>query len=405
MRLSKQMRFVLLSSLLALAALVAAPTATAARLTKCQKLAREYRDLSKAKAFVVVLIEYQGDEEELRGCRLPNGKVYQLAESFDDGVNSEQVTVDRVSGPWALFTVEEDGTAGTSSQTSLANVATGRTFSLGGSSCPPPLSGSPCTSGELLGIQFSAKGRVVTAQSARPGVQIIGYNTRAQATLLDQGSSTALPAAALRFKREVARWTHAGSALSAALSERPCKLSGTDLAPAKDVVLFRRAAKDEVGEPGSELVGCVKPAGPLRVVGSAGSFGLGERTVAARSVQGSWVLVSGSASNQYGAEGGAAVADLRSGRSYSVFTYSCGIGTCQGVPALSAALLNDRGQAATALEFQGQTGLTAFTSTGARRPLDSGPSAELPAGSLRLSGSTASWTRNGEAKSFDIAEG
>ena len=397
------MRFLFVISLLALAALAAAPAASAKRLTKCQKLARDYEDLSKAKAFVVVRVDYQGGEAKVRGCGLPSGKVRTLASTSGDGVNREQLSVGKVSGPWVLFDVDEDGTAGTSSETSLAHAATGRVFRFGGSSCPPPLSGSPCTSGGLLGARFSVKGRVVTAQSAPAGVQIIGYNTRAQATLLDEGSSAAVPVADVRFKGETARWTHSGQALTAALSERSCKLAGTDLAPAKDVVLVRRSARDDEGEPGSELVGCVTPAGPQRVVGSAVPFGLGEASVSA-SVAGTWVLVSESSSNQYGADGSTGLVDLRSGRSYGVYGYRCELGSC-GVPRLAAVRLNARGQSATALELEGKTTLKAYTSTGDERALDSGASAELPASSLQLMGSTASWTRNGEPRTFEIPEG
>lgn len=376
-------------------ALLAAPSAEGAKASKCQRL--KGKDLARARSVKLVIRDNAQGGEDLVGCRLPDGKARVLARTDFDGFYYPSLSIEKIAGSWVLIEITYFGPdEGTSFENVVVDAATGRRYGVAGSR-PCRMPAPQCTFDPPLRVSINRRGRAVALERRFDLRVVVGYNARGQASVLDEGPAAALPSSDVRLKGDLANWTHSGASLSAAVGERSCNLAGTDLAPAKDVVLVDRVVGKSGGEPVREVVGCVKPAGPRRVVvmGPESSFGLGE-------VVGSWVLVGQGASYQSGSSGSTDLVDLRSGRRYTVYSYTC-MGSCDGGPPIL--LFNNRGQAATAFEAQGQTAVTAFTSTGARQSLDRGPSAELPASSLRLTGSTASWTRNGEVRTFEIPAG
>lgn len=184
----------------------------------------------------------------------------------------------------------------------------------------------------------------------------------------------------------------------------PCRaLRGRDLAPARNVKLVRRRNRDN----GTDLLGCVVGRSRVRELASSRDLETTTDSYTISQVAGAIVLLVSSHGSQYASDRRVSVSDIRTGRRY-VVARSCsqmGSGPCGGQNArAAAAFVNRRGQAAAAIVPDGTetTTIVGFCSRGQRRELDSGPSAEVPASSLRLDRSTVRWTHSGEARSATL---
>jgi hypothetical protein len=117
------------------------------------------------------------------------------------------------------------------------------------------------------------------------------------------------------------------------------------------------------------------------------------------------VLVSISGGDQYGGGTATFVQDLRTDAVYTIVKtcYEILTGFCAapgGGPAVAAAAINQIGQAAVLLRSSDDTtSAVSFSTHGARTDLDSG---DIDTKSLRLRGSTMSWTHGGEPRSATI---
>jgi len=161
------------------------------------------------------------------------------------------------------------------------------------------------------------------------------------------------------------------------------------------------------GDGGTDLVGCVLPGGRPRRLASSHDLETSTAGYTVRQVAGSIVLLGSSSGSQYGSETSVSVVSIRSGRRYLV-ARSCsrlGQGPCRGNATAPTAFVTARGRAVAALvaETSATTTIAAFSPRGIRTELDFGPSAQLPASSLRLSGTTASWTHSGEVRTATLA--
>jgi hypothetical protein len=206
--------------------------------------------------------------------------------------------------------------------------------------------------------------------------------------------------------------SHAGTTGSATIEPTdtqrragPCtRLRGRDLAPARKVKLVRRRNRDD----GTDLLGCVRPRGRVRVLASSSDQ---ETTVVGykvRQVAGAIVLLDSSYDSQYASDRSVSVSDIRTGREYRIARSCLRIdgSPCGGPRATAAAaFVNRRGQAAAAIVLAGTdtTTIAGFSSRGKRRDLDSGPSGELPGSALELMGSTVSWTHSGGRRTATLS--
>jgi len=192
-----------------------------------------------------------------------------------------------------------------------------------------------------------------------------------------------------------------GTAVS---GESRCRrLRGRDLAPSRNVKLVRRRNADD----GTDLLGCVLPRGRVRKLASSADLETTVEGYSVRQVAGAIVLLATTHDSQYVSATTISVTSIRTGRAY-VIARSCARlaeGPCDGRnTTAAAALVNSRGQAAAAITTEGtdMTTIAGFSSKGRRRDLDSGPVTALPAASLRLRGSRASWTHSGQTRTATL---
>lgn len=182
------------------------------------------------------------------------------------------------------------------------------------------------------------------------------------------------------------------------------RLRGRDLAPARRVKVVRRRNPYR----GTDLLGCVLPRGRVHTIASSENADTTVSTYKLRQVSGAIVLVAFSYSSQYAAASGTSVWNLRGGRSYQIAEHCLSIlPVCRPNEdaVATAAFINRRGQAAAAIvrRASNATEIVGFSSRGERRALDFGPSEEVPATSLGLTGSVVSWMRSGVTRSATLA--
>jgi hypothetical protein len=195
-----------------------------------------------------------------------------------------------------------------------------------------------------------------------------------------------------------------GAEAASAKGKSKCqRLKGKDRAPARKVKLVKRRN----GENGIDLVGCVLPRGRIYTVASGTDYYTETNGYELLKVKSSTVLVRSSSSNQYYSGSSEVLVSLRTGEGQSVSSY------CVGGPACDmtrdeyspVVLINKHGRAvaATVSDAQGTTTLFSFSSRGERQDLDSGPSADVPAASLSLTGDVVSWTHSGLPRSAVVS--
>jgi hypothetical protein len=182
------------------------------------------------------------------------------------------------------------------------------------------------------------------------------------------------------------------------------RLKGKDLAPAPKVKLVRRRND----ESGTDLRGCVLPRGRVRLVAASADHYTSFDEYQVLQVAGAVVLIGTTYGDQYVGVRSTSVFDIRSGRDYGIANHCSRMGVDCGLPSTTAAaaFVNRRAQAAAAVvSWAGDTTTIAgFSSRGERTDFDSGPSADIPAASLELHGSTVSWTHSGEQRTATITE-
>ena len=200
-------------------------------------------------------------------------------------------------------------------------------------------------------------------------------------------------AAAVEASRVLSSPQHASGGRS---DDRPrastCnRLRGKDLAPARSVKLVRHATQD-----GHDVLGCVLPRGRVHLIASREHLFTTSYDHGLLQVAGAITLVTSTYSSQYGHEQTTYVTSIRTGRSYTIAARRSMLGSegCSGTTA-EAAFINARGQAAAAIhDCSTDTIIAGFSADGGCRELDRGPSDQVPAPALRLSGRLVSWTHD-----------
>jgi len=184
----------------------------------------------------------------------------------------------------------------------------------------------------------------------------------------------------------------------AAEAKRCSQLRDRDIAPAKHVILAEVANTDG----GDDLVGCILPRGGLHTMASSTEYETESSDYTLLRVRREKIMYSESFGNQYGGSEGVSVADVRTTDSYTILS-ECReilVGFCPGPPqsrvTISQSRLSDTGQAAVVLLSGSEHIVAGFTAHGVRTELDRAPAADIDAASLRLRGSTVTWTHGGE---------
>jgi len=232
--------------------------------------------------------------------------------------------------------------------------------------------------------------------------------------LIDARAPRAL---AVQTRMKAIAWTIAVVALTLAVAiassagastKSKCqRLKGKDLAPAHKVKLTRRAND----EGGTDLRGCVLPRGHVYRIASSTHLGTLDDGYTVKQVARWIVLVRTTRDSQYGSSSMVIVSNLKTGHSYTVANQclSGGTGPCSPSEESAAAFINKRGQAVAANQPNtpdplnaNTTVIAGFSSSGTRCDLDTGLTAQIPATSLTLQGSLASWTHAGAARSATL---
>jgi hypothetical protein len=174
------------------------------------------------------------------------------------------------------------------------------------------------------------------------------------------------------------------------------QLHQRDLAPAKHVRLVERAN----GDGGHDLVGCILPRGGLYLIASSTEYETGSSEYTLLGVRREKVIVAASYGNEYGGASRTFVADIRTTATYTVVSRPGPPGEQESVAAWR---LNRIGQAAAVLRTPSSAAVVGFSGTGARTELDRAEPSEIDDASLRLRGSTVSWTHGGQQRSFTLS--
>jgi hypothetical protein len=150
---------------------------------------------------------------------------------------------------------------------------------------------------------------------------------------------------------------------------------------------------------------CVPPAGRVRLAGYAYDATVaGNYSIRIVAVAGSWLALDAmSTIDNHTSEEVGKVFDARSGKAYRYFEAASPEGPgFEDIPSsgdsLGRVLLNRFGQLALALLGEGTNRIVGIEPNGARRTLDTGPQAQLPAASLKLEGRTVRWIDAGVAR-------
>jgi hypothetical protein len=176
------------------------------------------------------------------------------------------------------------------------------------------------------------------------------------------------------------------------------KLKGRDLAPSKSLKLVAK----RIDATETDLVGCRLSRGNVHVfaIRLEGDTTTSDFTV--HSVADRWALVSARSDSQYASDSRVWVFDIDSGRVlYTISRWSCMTGQtdCDPTPPSIAKALVDRiGKSVFAYSDGVTTTITGYGTNGKHKNFDSGPSDDLPASSLRLGGSVASWLHSGQER-------
>jgi hypothetical protein len=399
----------LLAPAVALLALLALPGAGAAEeRSKCQKL--RGKDLAPAKK--VKLVRRKNDEggNDLRGCVLPRGGVIKVASSSDAFTSQSSYDIGQVAGHHVLIDSSSASQYGGYADTYVVDLKRRRSYTVAsfcregvGGFCNPDVPNETAVR-TIVNSGGRAVAMIKTAASNR--VKVRGYTATGKPIPLDSGPAADVPVDSLELDGNVASWVNSGERRSAPLRRSECqrlRAKGRDLAGAKRVKLVRRANADG----GTDLIGCVLPRGNVTTVASSAKIPGSERRYRKLQVAGHHVLVRGEVTNQYGHGVSTYVYDLKEATSYNL-AETCfddqGV-ACEPQTRAPRAFVNGAGQAAAVVRTQGsdEVRVIGFTTTGARRILDAGTAAEIPASSLSLEGHVVRWRHSGAPKSATLS--
>src|SRR4051812_15469391 len=193
-------------------------------------------------------------------------------------------------------------------------------------------------------------------------------------------------------------------AVPGADARRCSQVHRSDLAPAKDVKLFE-VPNDENG---TDLVGCVMPRGGMHLMASSATYEVDSNAYTLLTVKRDKILLQESEDTQYGGITTTSLADIRSELGYGIFRSCHEIlsGFCPAPPqaqdSVAALRFNDRGQTAVVYDTGAEHVVVGLSSHSASSVLDRADGTAIDPASLRLHGSTMSWTHAGAQRSFTL---
>jgi hypothetical protein len=301
------------------------------------------------------------------------------------------------------------------------------------------------TNGHVTAFRLSKSGGLAWIQSnghfdsSQPGPGTYGPDQELRAAagahpwerVVDTGSTDAGSLTKLRLQDGFVSWRNQGVARSTALNEGPyrgrCdKLKGTDVVRTDSLLIVKRPSHSfgTTEFVGDTFLGCALPAGVVYNLGRTGTNYLynartrkrrrlyGHDTAQFSNPAGTYVLRelssdSTTAATQYQGD----VVDIVHGVGNTYAEYNGGDPQTGPEPtAPASAVLSPTGVFAGIFgdgtsDGTGQHRVVALTPLGAKRVLDAGPEADIPASSLGVDGSTVRWTNAGAAKSAVVADG
>jgi hypothetical protein len=374
---------------------VAVPSGAPAAESKCERLDASH-DLAPAKRVKLVERKNGDGGKDLIGCVLPRGKVRTLASSSDQGTTIERYELLQVAGHHVLIHFSDASQYGGGESTYVYDVKRGKHYDV---------ASTPKTKAKRALVNSSGQAVALVTTKSSDLVTVEGFSPRGNRVVLDQGTRSAIPASSLKLDGHVAGWKHNGVGKSARLpgdSECQKLKAKDDLAGARKVKLVERGNDDG----GTDLVGCVLPAGKVSVVASRSKLSGQERQYDLLQVDGHQVLVRGKLINPYGTGVSTYVFDLKRARSYTL-AESCfdEHGAACDQTYARRAFVNAQGQAAVLVRTDGKSKrqLLGFKSTGASQVLDTGTAAQIPASSLSLEGHVVHWTHSGAPRSATLS--
>ena len=165
------------------------------------------------------------------------------------------------------------------------------------------------------------------------------------------------------------------------------------------------------------LFACAYARNRVRRLASISTSSDAPPTLRLRRHNGTWVAIQGTFVSQYQSYGFTKIADAASGRGFQIFSYN-GYSTMVPSPQppssppirLNAYFFTSDGRvvaaftdfADAAMSQATQVRVVAFSARGVRRQLDSAAPQSLPASSLHLNGSIASWTHDGQTRTAQL---
>ncbi|MFL5781273.1 MAG: hypothetical protein ACJ760_08170 [Thermoleophilaceae bacterium] len=385
-------------SILALGVLLLAlaPASAQAAQSKCQKL--DGHDLAPAGKVKLVERKNEYHGTDLVGCVLPAGKLVLAAQSGDAGSGGDSYDLRQVAGHHVLLRETGSSPSASNEQTEVVDLRSGRRYKVAWMCTTPSTCGDDGESARRALINSSGQAAAIVHAQGSDLVSVEGFSSRGTREVLDTGTLSEIPASSLKLDGHVASWRNDGARMSARLpSVTDCqrlKAKGEDLAGAKKVKLVERKNSDG----GTDLVGCVLPAGKVSVVASRSKISGQTRSYELLQVAGHEVLVRGKLINPYGAGVSTYVFDLKRGSSYTA-AESCfdEHGAACAQTYARRAFVNAQGQAAVLLRTDGESALQVlgFASTGESRVLDTGGPSQIPKSSLSLDGHVVRWMHSG----------
>jgi hypothetical protein len=174
--------------------------------------------------------------------------------------------------------------------------------------------------------------------------------------------------------------------------QTPCRqLKGKDRAPARYVKLVA----------GTSLRACVLPSGRVQTIATASGEGTYSSGYKIKQVAGRIVLYETSSDSQYQSESTLSVHDIAGNRGYTI-TSGCQGQICENPGASApAAFVTGAGRAVAIISGTDGATVTAYSTLGTARVLDSGPAIA----GLALAGNVATWTNAGVPRSARLTAG
>jgi len=210
-RLRWQWLVLMLAGCLLAGSVVAAGDAVAKKRKKsaCQKL--KGHDFAPSRSLKLVAKRVNSSETDLKGCRLPRGKVHIFAIRLEGDTSSSDFTVHSVGGRWALVSARSDSQYASDSRVWVFDIDSGRVlYTISRWSCQtaePNCDPAPPAVGKCVVTNIGKAALAFVDQSM---TTITGFGTSGKRKEFDSGPSDELPAASLRLNNGVATWMHSG---------------------------------------------------------------------------------------------------------------------------------------------------------------------------------------------------